>query len=185
MEQVYTQNPSLSFHFGTLESVLEGEFRKGHFSGVATIVSKLFHWTSPNIAYFGQKDLQQFRIIETLVRDLSFPIKLRMCPIVREESGLAMSSRNNRLSMAEKKQAAFIYQGLQNLKQLIKDRPISSSKEEVIAYLSAKNIKTEYLEVVDAFTLQKADDLKKSAVICIAAYVGDIRLIDNLFLDKE
>jgi len=185
-QEVYTDTPRLLFQFGNLESVLEGKYRNGHFSGVATIVSKLFHWVSPTIAYFGQKDLQQFRIIETLVKDLSFPLQLKMCPIVRENNGLAMSSRNNRLSTEEKTKAAHLHKALTTIKELMSTENIPVLINQAKAYLSTKNIDVEYLEVVDAYSLQVIDEYKKQkAVACIAAYIGKVRLIDNLFLNED
>ena len=118
-QDLYPEKPLLSFDFGALSSVLEGEFRPGHFSGVAIVVSKLFHLVNPHFAYFGEKDLQQLKIIEALVRDLSMKVNIVPCPTLREEGGLAMSSRNLRLNTEQRERALDVIAFLQKAKSLL------------------------------------------------------------------
>ena len=182
VNDMYKRKNVLQFNFGTLENVMEGAMRPGHFNGVGTIVAKLFHLIPAHKAYFGQKDLQQFAIINELVEALSFPIELEMCPIVREENGLAMSSRNERLSPEDRKNASILYKSLQTLREAIKDE-VEPHLSNMEAELRANSdFKLEYLSVVDQLSLQsikKIDPTKKTA-ICIAAFFGEVRLIDNL-----
>lgn len=183
-ETIYPEKPKLSIHFGTLETVLEGAFRPGHFNGVGIVVSKLFNIIKPHTAYFGQKDLQQTGIIRRLVNDLSMNINLVIVPTRREDDGLAMSSRNLRLSPEERKQALILSSSLTKAKQeLLAGKPwfevhnqIKRDFEEVpLASL-------EYFELVhpESFVSYTAFDPKEKSSICVAAYLGKIRLIDNL-----
>ncbi|MFK7899873.1 MAG: pantoate--beta-alanine ligase [Cyclobacteriaceae bacterium] len=183
VEDVYPSEPTLRFSFGTLESVLEGAHRTGHFNGVALIVSKLFHWVQPNIAFFGEKDLQQVRIIESMVRDLSFQINIKVCPIQRENNGLAMSSRNNRLSADEKEQASHISVALTKARQSFSTRAITEVKKETISYLEQNRIKVEYVDIVDGYDLRSLEEKSELTYMVVAAYVGDVRLIDNMALN--
>lgn len=185
---MYDQESTLSFDFGNLDKVLEGLFRPGHFSGVALVVSKLFNIIKPNRAYFGQKDFQQFRVISQLVEELKFDVKLACLPIVRENDGLAMSSRNKRLSALERKQASILYQCL-----LMARERIMSGKSMEIVQAEAKDLCTqnsvnfEYLVLIDksdfAF-LDKVSDPNK-AILLIAAQVGGVRLIDNILFNHS
>ena len=183
---MYPSPTRLQFDFGDLERRMEGAFREGHFNGVATIVSKLFHLVNPNKAYFGQKDLQQFMIVKALVEDLFFDIELRCCPIVREKDGLAMSSRNVRLDAQARPQANQLYQALLLGQKALKqeNQSLVQAKEMVKQHLQAfEFIELEYFEVVNSENLQPIQSLKEASQIslCIAAYLGEIRLIDNLF----
>jgi pantoate--beta-alanine ligase len=184
---VYEAPTALSFDFGNLERVMEGAFRSGHFNGVAVIVSKLFHWASPDRVYFGQKDLQQVRIVETLIRDLSFPFQLVCCPTFREESGLAMSSRNRRLSETGKIKAASIYKSLLDAKKRLQDGlPIAEVKKLVSLELEKNgDFKVEYFEITDYETLQPLQTLHSSSkvALCIAAFLEEVRLIDNILIE--
>ena len=186
VEEMYPEKAVIEVGFGALELPMEGAFRKGHFSGVGLVVSKLFNIIKPMTAYFGQKDLQQFAIIKQLVKDLNFNIELVGVPIVREGSGLAKSSRNQQLTIKEKEIAANLYKAL-NLAQdlLLKGKEVDDVKREVADYLSKwEEISLEYFEVVNQNDLKSVsiiDDVQKIA-LCIAAYVGKVRLIDNLFL---
>lgn len=186
---MYPKQTTLSFSFGDLENVMEGKHRLKHFNGVALIVSKLFHVIQPNKAFFGQKDLQQCRIVETLVEDLSFDIEIIRCPIIREENGLAKSSRNLRLNKTEKEQATILYQSLLKAKQLLETQSTSIQNiKQVISQMYQKaKIRLEYFEIVDVKSLQGIKDLKqiKQVAICVAAYIGEVRLIDNLILEIE
>lgn len=167
---------------------MEGAHRPGHFNGVALIVSKLFHIVQPDKAYFGQKDYQQYLIIRQLVKDLSFPVQVIPCPIVREPDGLAMSSRNRRLTPEQRHEAVVLYQTLQEAKRrLLNGDSVGQVKAYVtgvFAPLQKKDIRLEYFEVADGYTLSPVQDIQEhqEIVLCMAAYVGDIRLIDNVLL---
>jgi pantoate--beta-alanine ligase len=184
-EEMYQQKARLSFDFGELEQVMEGAHRPGHFNGVAMVVSKLFHLVKPHQAFFGQKDLQQFAIIQQLVRDLSFDLELVCFPIIREEDGLAMSSRNRRLTAAQRKVAPQLYQALQLLRTQLQNSSIAQAKLETEVFLSRfPQIKLEYLEVVHAQTLQPLNEVSANVpvALCLAAFLGEVRLIDNVLL---
>ncbi len=182
--EMYSKKAVLSFNFGALENVMEGTHREGHFNGVALVVSKLFNIIQPNRTYFGQKDLQQCAIIHQLIEDLSFNIELIRCPIIREENGLAMSSRNRRLTTKEQEEAKVLYQALELTKSIIQEtQNIDQAVTEAKQLLSrTPALQLEYLEVVDATTLQSISDKLKNVeiAICIAAFLGEVRLIDNL-----
>ncbi len=181
--EMYAQQSKITLSFGELETVMEGKFRPGHFNGVATIVSKLFHLVKPHRAYFGQKDLQQFAIINRLVTDLSFDLKLVCHPIIREPDGLAMSSRNRRLNHQERAEAIHLYIALQQAEISLSFKSIEQIREDVFEYLkNFKTIQPEYFEIVDADSLQPAENLKDKLALCIAAFVGEVRLIDNIVI---
>jgi pantoate--beta-alanine ligase len=171
--------------FGQLDKVMEGAHRPGHFNGVAQVVSKLFMIVEPHRAYFGQKDFQQLAIIRSMTKQLDLPVEIIGCPIIREKDGLAMSSRNVRLTESERKIAPLIYKTL----SLIKEMSIKKSVSELKAFAeneiaSESLMQLEYFEIVDSETLQpisKLDDAK-SAAACIALKLGEIRLIDNVLL---
>ena len=185
-EDMYRQKTRLTFDFGELERVMEGAHRPGHFNGVATVVSKLFHLVKPHQAFFGQKDLQQFAIIRQLVQDLSFDLELVCFPIIRDGDGLALSSRNRRLTETQRAVAPRLYEALQLLQGKLRAKPIAQAKEETAAFLAQfPEIHLEYLEVVDAQTLQPLQELpkKQPTALCLAAFLGDVRLIDNVVLD--
>ncbi len=187
-KEMYPAEPTILFNFGELENAMEGAFRKGHFNGVGIVVTKFFNIVKPNKAYFGQKDLQQFLIIEALVRDLNIDIELVCVPIVREESGLAISSRNQRLSAKEKEIACQIYSALELGRELLlSGRDISAAKREIHNFLGKwQEICPEYVEVVNRTTLKPKEriDANDEVAICIAAYLGKVRLIDNLIFKK-
>jgi len=181
--EIYPEEPLINFSFGHLDQVMEGEYRPGHFNGVAQVVAKIFNIVNPTRAYFGQKDLQQYKIIERLVSDLSMPVELIMMPIVREESGLAMSSRNRRLSKAGLNTASSIYKSLTKGRDLLENGadPVGVS-DTIRNELKQSGILVEYIEVVDFKDLQpirNVPDANKLA-LCFAGYVEDIRLIDNV-----
>lgn len=187
--EIYPLPTKLAFSFGMLETVMEGKFRPGHFNGVALVVSKLFHIIEPNKAYFGQKDLQQCLIIKQLIDDLSFDIDLVICPTLRETDGLAMSSRNVRLSPTERQIATIIPKVLYQIRDMIKKGiyHFEEMKSFVLTNLMNYGVRLEYFEIVDTNDLQDVDISKESAqiAICIAAFVGEVRLIDNLIIDIE
>ncbi len=169
----------------SMTSGLCGKYRHGHFQGVATIVTKLLNIIRPDCAYFGQKDAQQLAIISSLVSDLKLPVKIVGCPIIREESGLALSSRNQYLTSTEKTQATIIYRSL-------KQAAISFYQGEKQAHILTKivkeklatvsEIKTQYVELVNTITLQPLETVETTGLLAVAAYLGNTRLIDNIIL---
>ncbi|MFN7791099.1 MAG: 4-phosphopantoate--beta-alanine ligase, partial [Cyclobacteriaceae bacterium] len=170
---------------GEIGSFWEGEFRPGHFNGVAQVVCKLFNIVQPHRAYFGQKDFQQYKVIEKLVDELQFDIQLTSVPIFREPSGLAMSSRNQRLNENEKEKATVFYQSLLVASELLKKgEQIIAVKDKVRQMCEAKpNVKLEYIEWVDTKNLKPVQNVLAGSVLLIAGYVGEVRLIDNLLLE--
>ena len=176
---------SLKFDFGQLDKVLEGKFRPGHFSGVALVVSKLFNIIQPHRAYFGQKDYQQFLVISRLVEELKFPLQLKSIPISRETSGLALSSRNQRLSEEGRAKALLLVKSLRFTRdELLNGQNINDVRKEIQArFDGTPGAKLEYLELADRNTLEALQHgEKESAVILIAGFVDDVRLIDNMLL---
>ncbi len=185
---MYPDKAKIRFSFGDLETVMEGAHRPGHFNGVALIVSKLFHVVQPHKAYFGQKDLQQFAIIKQLVTDLNFNLELVCYPIVREQDGLAMSSRNRRLTELQRQAAPQLYKALQLAEKMLKENGrVKAVKSAVNAWLEDyPEIKLEYFEIADALTLQPLKEVNsnRETALCIAAFLGEIRLIDNVLIGK-
>ncbi len=186
-EQMYPHQTFTSFSFGPLEKVMEGYFRPGHFHGVGLVVSKLFHIIQPDIAFFGQKDLQQCRIIEQMVKDLFFPLEVRLIATVREADGLAMSSRNTRLTKEQRAEAGIFYQTLLLGERLLKEgkAPLEAKAEVERLMSTSKAITLEYFCIADGGTLQPVKDVQqhKQLALCVAGYMGEIRLIDNLLLE--
>jgi pantoate--beta-alanine ligase len=187
-KEMYDSEPKMSFEFGSLGSVMEGKFRPGHFNGVALVVSKLLHIVEPNHAYFGQKDWQQFAIINLLVRELKFNVILKSVPTLREIDGLAMSSRNARLSESQRRKSVVLYQALSLACTLLKNAStVEKVKEEVKQIVeSDPEIKLEYFEVAESENLKSLNSVEEAGdpILCIAAFVGDVRLIDNMFLSR-
>ena len=174
------------FDFGGLENQMEGQFRKGHFDGVGTIVKRLFAIVKPDVAYFGEKDYQQLRIIEKLVEIQKLPVKITGCKIFRAEDGLAMSSRNERLTSDQRKAVPFIYQTLLTAKIRFGTESADSVTEWVKKQFENNSVLTlEYFTIADEETLQsvKVKSKIKTYRAFIAVFVGDIRLIDNLTLN--
>jgi len=184
-EEMYQTKSEIGFDVGEIGSVLEGEFRPGHFNGVAQVVCKLFNIIQPNRAYFGQKDFQQYKVIEKLVDELQFDIQLTSVPIFRERSGLAMSSRNQRLNENEKEKATVFYQSLLVASELLKkgEQFITVKKKVRQMCESTPNVKLEYIEWVDTKNLKPVQTVLAGSVLLIAGYVGEVRLIDNLLLE--
>ena len=175
------QNYRFEFDFEGLDTVMEGKFRPGHFNGVVQIVSKLFTLVQPHKSYFGEKDFQQLAIIHLMTQKLGFDIEIIDCPIVREASGLAMSSRNERLTSAQRELAASISSVLfESIKLTNNMLPaeLTSWVENKIAQI--EGLKLEYFEIVDAKTLQTANNWNSATVGCIAVFCGEVRLIDNI-----
>ena len=186
ISEMYENTPkAISFDFGGLDKVMEGKFREGHFQGVATIVEKLFELVKPTRAYFGEKDYQQILIIKSMLEQRKLPVTLVPCPIVREESGLAMSSRNERLSPEGRKQAAFIYSVLQEARKLFTTAPVAEVEAFVKEQFSQKEgFDLEYFTITKADTLEEITekDPSESYRAFITVYVEGVRLIDNIAL---
>ena len=164
---------------------LDGRSRPGHFRGVTTIVTKLFHAVEPDAAFFGQKDAAQAAIIRRLVRDLDFPVEIVICPIVREPDGLSMSSRNIYLDLRQRKQALVLQRSLMQVKQMAgtgerNAARLSAAAKEIFAAEPA--VRLDYLEIVDPDSLDPVNDVSKGALVAVAAFVGTTRLIDNILL---
>jgi len=179
----WTQGKNVDF--GLLDKVMEGARRPGHFNGVAQVVSKLFRIVQPDKAYFGQKDFQQLAIIRSMNKQLGFAIEIVGCPIIRENDGLAMSSRNVRLTPKERSVAPLISQTLFKVKELAATCSVAELKKFAEAQIRTEPLMTlEYFEIADADTLQPVQsfDESKSVVACIALKLGDVRLIDNILL---
>lgn len=189
INEIYPQTAQLKFDFGTLDKVMEGKFRPGHFSGVGLVVAKLLHIVEPDDAYFGQKDWQQFAIIRMLVQDLSFNTRLQSVPTLRETDGLALSSRNLRLSPEERAIAPVFYQALRKAQLLLESgNTLAAVKETVEKMINNKaGARLEYFEMADSINLNLIDCVEGSTrpILCIAGYVGETRLIDNLFFHQE
>jgi len=183
VKEMYPEEDRRTFNLGNLDKVLEGEYREGHFTGVAQIVTKLFQLVQPTRAYFGQKDFQQLVIVKRLVELMGAPIEVVGCPIVRDEDGLALSSRNSRLSPEQRKLAPFIHQTL----KLAREKKGTMSPEQVRAWVWKRfeqqgYMRLDYFEIVDDKTLIPINNWNEenSKVGCIAVHLGEIRLIDNL-----
>ena len=183
VQEVYPKPDTRKFNFGMLETVMEGKFRPGHFNGVAQVVSRLFDMVQPQIAYFGLKDFQQLVIIKNMVKQLGLPIEIIACDIVREKSGLAMSSRNELLSAEQRENAALISQTLFAAKQLSTQKNVQELANWVVDTIN-KNpfLDVEYFEIVDDEQLQAVNNWNEenTKVGCIAVFCGKIRLIDNI-----
>jgi pantoate--beta-alanine ligase len=179
-EEVYAEEVTESFSFGALEQVMEGKQRPGHFNGVAIIVSRLFNWVRPNKAYFGEKDFQQIAIIKDMVRQLNSPVEIVTCPIIREKDGLAISSRNMRLSPECREIAPKIHYILHKSSSIKDNLSFSQLKSFVNnEFKMIKDFELEYFEIVDDTTLQPLSQKGKNGVVCcVAVWLGGVRLID-------
>lgn len=183
VEEIYPEPDTRQFDFENLATVMEGKFRPGHFNGVAQVVSRLFDIVQPDKAYFGEKDFQQLAVIRAMVKQLNLPVEIIAHPIVREADGLAMSSRNTRLSPGLRENAVAISKVLFESRKENKHLSIPALKQEVIDRINAvPGLETEYFELVDGNSLQAVTDWKDSDFIvgCIAVYAGEVRLIDNI-----
>lgn len=181
--EMYQTPSTIQFDFGDLDKIMEGKFRPGHFSGVALVVSKLFNIVLPHVAYFGQKDFQQFKIIERLVDELKFDLKLRCMPILREKDGLAMSSRNQRLDSDQRKKAIVFQESLILSKELLaKGEKLSVVRDQIKTKCEGVGVKLEYLELASGENLNPLEIVTGKAVLLIAGYVGEVRLIDNILI---
>ncbi len=185
VEEMYPKDASTWVAVEGISERLDGKSRPGHFRGVTTVVSKLFNIVLPDLAFFGQKDAAQVAVIRKMVRDLNFDVHIFVCPTVRESDGLAMSSRNVYLSPEQRKQALVLYRSLMRVR-LLADKGESdvakliAEAKQVIA--EEPGVRLDYFEIVSSDTLQAVRDTSKGALVAVAAYVGQTRLIDNLLL---
>ncbi|GHV72185.1 pantothenate synthetase [Bacteroidia bacterium] len=182
-QEIYPTPPTETYDFGELEEVMEGQYRKGHFNGVATVVKRLFDIVKPSTAYFGEKDFQQLTIIRKLVENEHLPVEIVACPIVRESDGLAMSSRNVRLSVEDRRIAPQIHKILRDARDLVGIFEPDKLKGFVIDQLKhIPRTKLDYFEIVDSKTLRPIQQWQASSrsIGCVAIYLSDVRLIDNV-----
>ncbi len=186
VEEVYPPGieTELVLDFGDLTTVMEGFFRPGHFDGMAQVVKRLLDIVRPDHLYMGQKDYQQFSIVQDMIRQLELGIKITACPIIREDDGLAMSSRNVRLEENLRPHTTILYKTLVTTKEQIHSSPVEELKENAMKAMNLKGFKPEYFEIVDAKTLKNVENIKnhESVVACTAVWVGDVRIIDNMIL---
>lgn len=185
--EIYPEPDTRRFDFGTLDKVMEGAYRPGHFNGVAQVVSRLFNIIKPTRAYFGEKDFQQLAIIREMVKQYNVPVEIVGCPIAREESGLALSSRNQRLSAEGKAAALSISKALFGSVYLKNEKSVSELKSWVIDKINSDPmLEVEYFDIVDALSLKSIEnwDETDNAVGCVTVYCGDVRLIDNIQYGK-
>ena len=183
VEEMYPEPDTRQFSYAPLDTVMEGAFRPGHFNGVCQIVSKLFEAVKPHRPYFGEKDFQQLAIIREMVRQMQFDLEIVGCPIVREEDGLALSSRNARLSAEERENALKISQTLFKSRTFAATHTVSETLKFVEDAIAAvPGLRLEYFEIVDGNTLQKVDNWNQTSYVvgCITVFCGDVRLIDNI-----
>ena len=183
VEEMYPEPDTRQFSYAPLDTVMEGAFRPGHFNGVCQIVSKLFEAVKPHRAYFGEKDFQHLAIIREMVRQMQFDLEIVGCPIVREEDGLALSSRNARLSAEERENALKISQTLFKSRTFAATHTVGETLKFVEDAIAAVlGLRLEYFEIVDGNTLQKVDNWNQTSYVvgCITVFCGDVRLIDNI-----
>ena len=186
-EEIYPAGPPTEHYpLGYLETVLEGKYRPGHFQGVCQVVKRLLEAVMPDHLYLGQKDYQQCMVIRKLIELQGWNdwVKLLICPTIRESDGLAMSSRNMRLGPEERRQAVQISATLNMIKEELKPGELSPLKQKAIDQLTAMGFKVDYVEIADAGNLQLVEDWdgKTELVALIAAFIGEVRLIDNMVL---
>ncbi len=183
VEEMYPEPDTRTFDFGPVMQVMEGAKRPGHFNGVAQVVSKLFYIVEPDNAYFGEKDFQQIAVIRAMVKQLQIPVQINACPIVREADGLALSSRNTRLTPELRAKAPKIARAMCESLELAKTKSVKEVHDYVVNTLNADpDLEVEYYEIVDGNSLQAIQDWKDTdyAVGCITVYCGEVRLIDNI-----
>lgn len=183
VEDIYPEEDLRQFDFGTIGEVMEGRHRPGHFNGVAQVVSRLFELVKPTRAYFGQKDFQQLAVIRAMVAQLRLSVQVVGMPIVREGNGLAMSSRNERLSAAQRELASNISKALVKSRNFARSKSVGEVEEYVIREVNShEGLRVEYFEIVDGRALNQIGDWAETdyAVGCIAVFCGEVRLIDNI-----
>jgi pantoate--beta-alanine ligase len=188
VEEMYPQGMTTWVTVEGLSDKLCGKARPGHFRGVTTVVAKLFQIVQPDAAFFGQKDAAQLAIIRRMVRDLNFAVEIVACPVVREPDGLAMSSRNAYLDPQQRRAAPVLYRSLMKIQEVFKrgehraDKLIDSGKQTIT---EEHSVRLDYLEIVDPDTLDGLEEVSKSGLVAVAAFLGGTRLIDNLRLSSE
>ena len=184
-EAIYPEGHDTKILMGRIGEVLEGAVRPGHFSGVATVVAKLFQIVKPDIAFFGQKDYQQTVVIKRMTRDLNFPVKLVVCPTVREKDGLAMSSRNGYLSDGERKASRVLFRALQKGRERIQEGECDSAAVRDAMTLLIQEEPTariDYVTIVHPESLEEVSQIEGPVVLLLAVWIGKTRLIDNLLV---
>lgn len=181
-DEIYPKNETnYKIDLGYLDQIMEGKHRKGHFEGVCRVVERLFEIVNPTDAFFGSKDFQQVAVIKHMVKLKKIPVEIHACPIIRETTGLAMSSRNARLSDEEKNKATILYQALLMGKKMYQEKKeISMIINEMSESIQSKGLEIEYIEIVDTETLLQKDAFENNTVCCLAVYCGKVRLIDNM-----
>jgi pantoate--beta-alanine ligase len=188
VDEMYPSRATTWVTVEELSGKLDGRSRPGHFRGVTTVVSKLFHIVEPDVAFFGQKDAAQVAVIRRMVRDLNLPVEIAVCPIVREPDGLAMSSRNAYLNSDQRRQALVLHRSLLRVQQMqtggekTAAQLISAGRAEIA---QESSVRLDYFEIVDPDSLDPITDTSSGALVAVAAYVGTTRLIDNILLPKQ
>jgi len=186
VEEMYPAGPDTTWVVvEAMSNRLCGRSRPGHFRGVTTVVSKLFHIVEPDLAFFGQKDAAQVAIIRRMVRDLNMPVRIEVCPIVREADGLALSSRNAYLDQDQRKAALTLYRSLHRARERFDQGERETTTLIAAAnteFVSAPGVRLDYFEIVDPDTLEPEPMIRKQALAAVAAFVGSTRLIDNILL---
>lgn len=181
--EMYPEPDTRVFDFGTVSAVMEGARRPGHFNGVAQIVSKLFYAVEPDNAYFGEKDFQQIAVIRAMVKQLNIPVKINACPIVRESDGLALSSRNVRLTPEQRQKAPLIARTLKESTNFAAEKTVQEVIDYVVNTVNSDPVmEVEYFEIVNGITMESIKNWSDTdyAVGCITVYCGKVRLIDNI-----
>ena len=184
-EEMYYDDFCTYIDMDNLTKGLCGRTRPTHFRGVCTVVGKLFHIVGPDRAYFGQKDAQQLAVIRRMVRDLNFPLQIVGCPIVREEDGLAKSSRNTYLSPEERKAAVILHKGLEKGEEMVRagERDAGKVKKAICDIIESEPLaKIDYVDIVDFDNIQEKEVLEGSVLAAVAVYIGKTRLIDNFII---
>jgi pantoate--beta-alanine ligase len=187
-QEMYPVGAETYVEVPNIGSRLDGASRPGHFRGVATVVAKLFHIVQPDIAFFGQKDAAQVAVLRAMVRDLNFDVEIVVCPTVREDDGLAMSSRNRNLEADEREHALTLSQSLRNIQHAIScgEDDAWALRGSLLHELgAAEGVRLDYAEIVDPHTLEPLREVRPGALAAVAAYVGSTRLIDNAILRPE
>ncbi len=183
VSEMYADNEHWHLALGEIEHLLEGKFRPGHYQGVTQVVYKLFNIIKPDTAYFGQKDYQQIMVITKMVELLNMPVKLVMCPILREEDGLAMSSRNIHLTAEDRLHSLILSKTLNWVKENFDSNNIAGLQDKAAEAINAEDgVSLEYFELADGDTLHPANQATKNVVALVAARVGKTRLIDNVLM---
>ena len=183
VEEMYPEPDNRVFDFGTVAQVMEGARRPGHFNGVAQIVSKLFYAVKPDVSYFGEKDFQQIAVIRAMVKQLEIPVEIVDCPIQRESDGLALSSRNTRLTPEQRQKAPVIARTLKESVTFVPEKSVQQVIDYVVSTLNnVPDMSVEYFEIVDGNTLESISNWSDTTfpVGCITVYCGEVRLIDNV-----